>query len=138
MKKTIYVEYPEISKEDEARCLAHENLHLKQQTMEVKKVSLTKAFELGCLDASCKKYLKPSITDIFFCVEVKDGLYISLSKYDGYYKLRFLNIDETITNEKAEELIKLFDRRGKDDTYFYNESAKFLFDKFGEQILNNE
>lgn len=135
MKKTIYVSYPQISKEDEARCLAHETLHLNQQAMGVKKVSLIKAFELGCLDASFKKYLKPSMTDFFFCVEVKDGLFIALSKYDDYSKLRFLNIEETITNEKAEELIKLFDKKGHDDAYFYNESASFLVQRFGEKIF---
>lgn len=102
----------------------------------MKTVNLYKAFELGCLDTSCKKYLKPSITDMFFCVEVNDGLVIALSKYDNYAKIRFVNIEQTITNEDADKLIKLFDTQGISENYTFNEAASFLVNKFGEQILN--
>lgn len=102
---------------------------------EEKKVSLVKAFKLGCLDASCKKYLKPSVSGEFFCVEVKAGLVIYLSKYDDYSKLRFLNIIQIITNDAADELIKLFDTKEHDDNHLYNESTTLLVNKFGESIF---
>ena len=104
----------------------------------IKKVSLVKAFELGCQDIRFKKYLKPSVCDVFFCIELKEGLVIALTKYVNQSTLRFGDITEYISNEKANELIALFDKKECNSKTKHNLFTKLLVDAFGESIFENE